>query len=71
MDKQKASLRELSAMTGIPLWTLRHKASRRAFTIYKLGRKIYVDLKEFQNWWNEHRMEPKNGGVKWHIKKTA
>lgn len=64
MYKEKASLKDLCIYSGIPLWTLRHKASRREFVIYKIGRKIYVDLKEFQDWWNKHRIEPKNGGDK-------
>jgi len=44
------SLRKLSEMYGIPLYTLRTWSSYRYIPCLKLGKKIYVKIDEFEKW---------------------
>jgi len=48
------SLRGLSERFSIPLWTLRKWAAERKFPgIIMRGRKIYVDIDKFREWFYE------------------
>jgi len=47
------SLRKLSELYGIPLYTLRTWATWRLIPCLKLGKKIYVKIDEFERWLEE------------------
>jgi len=60
MRKVTARLETLSEMYDIPLWTLRKLASHREFPgiLKPVGkRRIYVDIKKFDEWFKNDRQE--------------
>ncbi|NIP39229.1 MAG: helix-turn-helix domain-containing protein [Candidatus Dadabacteria bacterium] len=44
------TLNEASKVYGISLWSLRLKASKREVPITKIGRRIYINVKKFDQW---------------------
>lgn len=50
IERQMVTLKTLSEIFDMPLWTLRNWASRRIFPLYKVNTRIYVDLSEFRTW---------------------
>lgn len=48
--KQMVTLKTLSEIFDMPLWTLRSWASKRLFPLYKVNTRIYVDIVEFRTW---------------------
>ena len=58
INVEVTDLRGLSVKFGIPLWTLRKWASERKFPgIIKNGRRVYVDILKFRNWFYEGELE--------------
>lgn len=56
--RKTVSLKTLSEMYDIKLWTLRKMASQRAFPgIIKMGRRIYVVLEVFDAWFMSHELK--------------
>lgn len=50
INRQMVTLKSLSDIFDMPLWTLRNWASKRLFPLYKVNSRIYVDLTEFRTW---------------------
>lgn len=62
MIQVTARLERVSELYDVPLWTLRKWASQRRFPGIirkKGGRRIYVDLKKFDDWFREDGENPK------------
>lgn len=57
------TLKEISERYSIPLSTLRRWASERRFPLYKISNRIRVSAKEFEDWFQEFRIESSGGGV--------
>jgi len=58
INVEVTDLRGLSVRFGVPLWTLRKWASERKFPgIIKTGRRVYVDISKFRNWFYEGELE--------------
>lgn len=53
-DVQSVTLKTISKMFGIPLWTLRKWAAQRRFSLYKVNTRIYVNPSEFLDWWRQY-----------------
>ena len=62
LKREKITLRTLSIMFDIPLWTLRSWASKRLFPIYKINTRIYVDINEFRIWQSQYYIEARKRG---------
>lgn len=59
------NLRQLSALTSIPLSSLRRFAAERRFPLIKINNsRILVDFEEFINWLEKSKIQPKVGGEK-------
>src|SRR3990170_1252024 len=63
------SLRKLSELYGIPLYTLRTWATYRYFPCLKLGKKIYVKIGEFEEWLDKNTENYSFFGM-WRFKDT-
>lgn len=63
---ENVTLEKIADIFGINKTTLRIKASRREFPLYKVGTRVYVNVDEFRNWLNQFKVEPggKNGKQK-------
>ncbi len=60
--REKITLKSLSIMFDIPLWTLRSWASKRLFPMYKISNRIYVDIEEFRIWQSQYYVEARKRG---------
>ena len=58
------NLRQLSLITSIPLSSLRRFASERRFIIYKINNRILVSLQEFEDYLQQSKVTPREGGEK-------
>lgn len=56
---KNVTLEKISDIFGINKTTLRIKASRREFPLYKLGTRVYVNVDEFRSWLNQFKVEPR------------
>jgi len=45
------TLRDISTRYRIPLSTLRRWASERRFPLYKVSTRIFVSIKDWEDWW--------------------
>ncbi|GJM17630.1 MAG: hypothetical protein DHS20C13_29570 [Thermodesulfobacteriota bacterium] len=57
------NLRQLSIYSNIPLSTLRRWASERRFPLYKISSRVMVQIDEFDNWLEEYKINPYEGGL--------
>jgi len=55
--KKMMTLKELSETYGFSLWSLRYKASKRQIPLTKIGRRIYVNIEDFEKWLEEKKIE--------------
>ena len=52
------TLRTLSQLFDIPIWTLRKWSSQRRLPgLIKLGHSVRVDVETFRDWIQEHRVD--------------
>lgn len=57
--KETVPLEKIADIFGINKTTLRIKASRREFPLYKVGTRVYVNVDEFRSWLNQFKIEPR------------
>lgn len=55
---ENVTLEKIADIFGINKTTLRIKASRREFPLYKVGTRVYVNVNEFRNWLRQFKVEP-------------
>jgi hypothetical protein len=59
LERQTVTLEVLSQLFGVSLHTLRKEAAQRKFPLLKKGRRIYVDPKEYREFLERGRVEPR------------
>lgn len=57
---ENVTLEKISEIFGINKTTLRIKAARREFPLYKLGARVYVNVDEFRSWLKQFKVEPRD-----------
>jgi len=63
-DRAYLSLRDISKRYPIPLSSLRRFASERRFILYKVSNRIYVNIDEFNEWFEGFKVKnPLKKGV--------
>ncbi len=55
--KKIMTLKEISDTYGFSLWSLRYKASKREIPLIKIGRRLYVNVADFEEWLADKRID--------------
>jgi len=55
--KKMLTLQEASEAYGFSIWSLRYKASRREIPLVRIGRRLYINVTDFEKWLDEKKIE--------------